>query len=70
MVDEPLRRPPAFVASCVLGLVGAILIVAGLFTGTEALALAGVAAGALSLGAAMYWRAQLIEAWREQQRGQ
>ncbi len=71
MGDQPRRpRPRAFVTSCALGLVGGLLLIAGLATGAEALLLSGVAAGALSLVAALVWRSQLIDAWRDQrQRG-
>ena len=59
--------PPALVASCVLGLVGAVFLLAGLFLDSVAVAVVGVALGSLSLGAALVWRSQLIEAWRRQQ---
>ena len=59
----PSARPRAFVASCVLGAVGGVLLLAGLATGIEAVLLASGAAAALSLGAALVWRSQLIEAW-------
>ena len=68
-MDQP-RRHPAFILSCVLGAIGLLLIVAGAATGTDGLFLAGAAAGALSLGAALYWRSELIAAWgREHPRG-
>ena len=68
-MDEP-RRHPAFLASCVLGAIGLVLIVAGVVLGVDGLFLAGAAAGALSLGAALYWRSELIAAWvREHPRG-
>ena len=57
------QRAPALVASCVLGAAGAVFIGAGLATGTDGLFVAGAAAGSLSLGAALYWRSQLIDAW-------
>ncbi len=59
--------PPALVASCALGLVGAVVLLAGLFLDNVAVAVVGVALGSLSLGAALVWRSQLIEAWRRQQ---
>jgi hypothetical protein len=62
--------PPALVASCVLGVVGAVVLVAGLLLDVVAVALVGVALAGLSLGAALVWRSQLIEAWRRQQGGQ
>ncbi len=67
--DEPVAdprppTPPALVASSVLGLVGAVFLLGGLITGVLVATLVGVALGALSLGAALVWRSQLIEAWR------
>ena len=62
--------PPALVASCVLGLVGGVILVAGLALDVVAVTLVGVALAGLSLGAALVWRSQLIEAWRRQQGGQ
>lgn len=66
-MDQP-RRHPAFIASCVLGAIGFALIAAGALTGADALFLAGAAAGAVSLAAALYWRSELISAWHEQKR--
>ena len=62
--------PPALVASCVLGLVGGVVLLAGLFLDVVAVIVVGVALAGLSLGAALVWRSQLIEAWRRQQGGQ
>jgi hypothetical protein len=62
--------PPALVASCVLGLVGAVVLLAGVFLDNVAVAVVGVALGSLSLGAALVWRSQLIEAWRRQRGSQ
>ncbi|HWC10060.1 MAG TPA: hypothetical protein VG455_02445 [Acidimicrobiales bacterium] len=72
MSEPPEGReppPPALVASSLLGLVGFVVLLAGLVTGIVAVAVAGVALATLSLGAALVWRSQLIEAWRRQ-RGQ
>ncbi|MFN2606792.1 MAG: hypothetical protein ABR511_02665 [Acidimicrobiales bacterium] len=55
--------------SVVCGVVGLVLLVAGLVAGVEGLALAGVAAGLVSLVAALVWREQLIEAWRSRRAG-
>jgi trimethylamine:corrinoid methyltransferase-like protein len=66
--DRP--TPPALVASCVLGGLGAVVLVAGLLLDVVAVALFGVALAGLSLGAALVWRSQLIEDWRRQQGGQ
>ncbi len=49
---------------------GAVVMLAGLFLDDVAVAVVGVALGSLSLGAALVWRSQLIEAWRRQQGGQ
>lgn len=69
MSDRPPTEPrppvpPALVTSSVLGLAGAIFLLGGLITGVVGATLVGVALGALSLGAALVWRSQLIEAWR------
>ncbi len=61
--------PPALVASCVLGVIGFVILLGGLVLDNVPLAVGGVALGSLSLGAALVWRSQLIEAWRRQ-RGQ
>ncbi len=62
-------RPVPFVLSCVLGMVGLVLVVAGIVLGNTGLAMAGFAAGTLSLGAALYWRSLLVNAWAAQKRG-
>lgn len=65
----PGPSPPApLVLSCLLGGLGCVLLVSGLVLGSTALAVAGFVAGALSLGAALYWRSLLISAWAEQKR--
>ena len=72
-VPPPVPRsptPPPLVASCVLGLVGGVILLVGLFLDVVAVTLVGVALAGLSLGAALVWRSQLIEAWRRQQGGQ
>lgn len=61
---EPPPPPPALVASSVFGAIGLVALVGGLLTGLVAVSLVGVALGTLSLGAALVWRSQLIEAWR------
>ena len=62
--------PPALVASCILGLLGGVMLLAGLFLDSVAVVVVGVSLAGLSLGAALVWRSQLIEAWRRQQGGQ
>ena len=69
--EPPQGRPPLptpFVLSVALGAVGLVLLVPGVLLGNRALALAGFAAGALSLGAALYWRSLLVNAWAAQKR--
>jgi hypothetical protein len=65
---DSVQRPPAFVASVIFGVVGLALFVAGIVTGADGAWFAGIAAGALSLGAALYWRSQLVEAWHSKDR--
>ena len=60
--------PPALVLSAAFGAVGVLLFFVGALTGTNAVFVAGAAAGALSLGAALYWRSELISAWRRDRR--
>ena len=56
--------PPALVTSVVFGIIGAVLLLAGLFGGSEPLVLTAVGCGTLSLVAVLVWREQLIVAWR------
>lgn len=58
------RSPPALVTSVVFGIVGAVLLLVGLFGGSEPLVLTAVGCGTLSLVAVLVWREQLIAAWR------
>jgi len=59
------------VASVAFGSIGLVLLVIGLATGSRTVLVSGVAAGAISLIAALVWREQLIEAWhaRKEQPG-
>ncbi len=63
--EDPVRSkaPAPLVISCVFGIVGLLLIVAGAATSTEGAFLAGMVAGILSLAAALYWRSELVSAW-------
>ena len=64
MTDVPRRRSaPAFVASCVFGTLGAVLLLTGLLADREPLVLVATALGSLSLVAALVWRGQLIQRW-------
>lgn len=66
---EPGPGPPApLVLSCAAGALGFVLLVAGAIAGSSALAVAGFAAGTASLGAALYWRSLLINAWAARKR--
>lgn len=67
--DDRGPPPPALVLSCALGAVGVLLLLVGAVVNSDAVFVAGVAAGALSLGAALYWRSELISAWAERNRG-
>ncbi len=63
-VSQPPRRPVALVLSVALGIIGAVLFLFGGLFGSDTVFMAGATAGALSLGAALYWRSELITAWR------
>ncbi|MDQ4098151.1 MAG: hypothetical protein M3144_09825 [Actinomycetota bacterium] len=65
-MSDGTRRPPALVTSCVFGAVGAMLLLVGLVTGSEAILISSGASGALSLASALVWRSQLIDAWRRE----
>ncbi len=55
---------PAFWISCLLGALGALLIVIGLAVGGAGVFDAGVMSGFASLIAALAWRADLVASWR------
>jgi hypothetical protein len=55
---------PAFLLSCALGAIGALLILVGLVIGGTAIFDAGVFVGLASLIAALAWRSDLVAAWR------
>lgn len=61
-------RPVAFVVSVAAGVLGAVLIVAGLLTGNNVVYGAGFAMGVVSLVAALTWRSELVSAWRANRR--
>ena len=62
------RTPTALAASVLLGVAGMFLFAVGALMGNDTVFVAGATAGALSLGAALYWRAELISAWRRDRR--
>lgn len=69
MSDQPAisgkRTPPALVTSCVFGVIGGLLLLIGYATrSTPVLVFSGLG-GSLSLGSALVWRSQLIDAWRK-----
>ena len=57
------RSPPALVTSVLFGSLGVVLVLIGLVADSNAIAIAGVGAGTISLVAALVWREQLIAAW-------
>jgi hypothetical protein len=59
---------PGFLLSCAFGALGTLLIVAGLIVGGEVIFVVGTFLGALSLIAALAWRADLISAWKRDHR--
>jgi hypothetical protein len=58
--------PTALRTSVAFGVVAAILLVAGIVSGTLAVLVAATTGGSLSLIFALVWRGQLIEAWRKE----
>jgi hypothetical protein len=65
----PQRTPTALVVAVALGVVGMVLFLVGALLGSDAVFVAGTTAGAASLGAALYWRSELITAWKQDRRG-
>ncbi|MGH9164093.1 MAG: hypothetical protein ACRDZW_01085 [Acidimicrobiales bacterium] len=63
------RTPVPLALACWLGVVGVVPLVLGAVFDVRALSVAGVAAGTLSLGAALFWRSELITAYRAGKRG-
>lgn len=59
-----LPRPLLISAAC--GAAGVVLFLVGALTTVIGLFVAGFFAGAVSLGVALYWRAELIAAWHAQ----
>ena len=60
--------PIALVLSCALGALGVVLFLVGSALGSEGAFVAGAAAGALSLAAALYWRSELVTSWAQRRR--
>lgn len=60
--------PGALRLSIVAGAIGLLLLVTGNIIGVVAVTIAGVAGGCVSLFAALYWRSELIDAWRRERR--
>jgi hypothetical protein len=60
---------PGFLLSCAFGAVGMLLILIGLVIGGQVIFVVGTFLGALSLIAAMAWRADLISAWKRDHTG-
>ncbi len=61
-------RHPGFTVSVVAGAVGLLLLVVGGLSGIHGILYAGVFAGAISLIAALTWRAALVASWRTDHR--
>jgi hypothetical protein len=61
--------PVPLLVSCAFGALGLACILVGAVVGVEGLFVAGAALGALSLGAALYWRSELISEWRRDRPG-
>lgn len=67
MADTP-QRPPSFMVSAVAGILGAVLLLTGVLTGSNVVYGAGFVMGVVSLVAALTWRSQLVSAWRANRR--
>lgn len=65
---HPPKAPVPLVLSCATGALGLVLLMGGALIDNTALSVAGVVGGALSLGAALYWRSLLISDWAAQKR--
>jgi hypothetical protein len=59
------RSHPAFWVSVGLGALGALVFLVGIATGGQTIFEVGAAIGALSLIAALAWRADLVSSWRK-----
>jgi hypothetical protein len=66
--ESAKRQPPAFLVSAGFGVAGLVLLLLGAVTGADALYLSGVAAGVISLVAALVWREELVVAWNAKQK--
>ena len=66
MITRALSWPPALRASVAFGVLGFVVLVLGLASGTKAVLIVATTAGVSSLVCALIWRAQLIEAWRKE----
>ena len=58
------RTHPAFLVSIGLGALGVLMILSGIVIGGQLIFELGAAVGALSLMAALAWRADLVTTWR------
>ncbi len=59
----PLTHP-GFLLSCGFGALGLALIIVGLLIGGQVIFVVGTFLGALSLIAALAWRADLVSTWK------
>jgi hypothetical protein len=67
-VPDLHHRHPAFIVSCICGVVGVVLFVAAVAGDVDGLYFAGIGAGAVSLGAALYWRSLIVADWAYRKR--
>ena len=58
--------PAALKTSTAFGLVGFVMLVAGIVSGARPVLVVATTLGSASLISALVWRAQLIEAWRSE----
>ena len=71
VVDDPASeaepRPVPMLLSAACGAIGVVFLLLGALLSSNPLFFAGLIAGTLSLAFALYWRSELITAWREGQ---
>ena len=60
----PTRSHPGLTISIAAGAIGVLLLLTGMLLGSDGVLISGVVLGAISLLAALVWRADLVASWR------